>query len=577
MPTVGSGTPTPALPSRVRWRTVHTVLRGAVVVDGTGAPGRVADVGIDGDRIAVVGSASASDVRDAEVVDLDGLVLAPGFIDSHTHYDAQVLWDPDLTPSSWHGITSVVMGNCGFGIAPVRPAHHEKIMRTLENVEAMSYEALLEGVAWGFETFREYLDTVGAQPLRCNVGVFVGHTPVRLYVLGSESNERAATPDEIAAERALVEDALDACALGFASSKTDVHVGEAGKPVPSRLASNEEIVELARSLGRADHGLMQFTWGPEFGLDDLLAVAREIAPRPVTFTALLDQFVQPLQGRTPTDVLDEIDRSGLEVWPQVSCRPLVFQLTLEDPFPLAQGRPAFQEIVALPRRERADRYRDVAWRDRAKRELGPEWQARWERTTVQETEAHGELRNGPSVAELASARGEDPFDIIADLALTEDLATRFKIVMYNYDERAVAELLRHPHTVINLSDAGAHASQLCDANFATFLLQHWVRELGVLTLEEAVYRLTAQPARLYGLHGRGTIAPGRFADLVAFDPAAVGTDDVERVWDLPAGADRLIARSRGIEATWVNGVQTWENGSVVPGAAPGRIIRGARS
>jgi len=552
------------------------LLEGATIVDGSGRPGFKGDVAIEGSQIVAVGDVPESIARRSERFDLDGLVLAPGFIDSHTHYDPQVLWDPDLTPSCWHGVTTVVMGNCGFGIAPMRPEHRGKILRTLENVEAMSLAALEEGVDWSFETFGEYLDLVDSLPLRANVAVLVGHTPVRLHVLGEEATEREATEDEIAQQRALVEDALRAGAIGFASSKTNVHVGEGGKPVPSRLASNAEIFELARALPAVGHGIMQFTWGPEFGLDDLIALSNEIAPHPVTFTALLDQFTQPLQGRTPSEVLARIDESNADLWPQVSGRPLVFQLTMMDPFPLAQGRPSFQEVVAAPRDQRARFYADPSWRTWAKSELGPEWAARWARTTVQETTHHNELRNGPSIAELASRLGQDPFDVVADLALQDDLETRFKIVMYNFDDKAVSALLRHPHTLINLSDAGAHASQLCDANFATWLLQRWVRELGILSLEEAVYRLTEQPAHVYGLQGIGSVAPGFRADLVAFDPETVGTDDIERVWDLPGGADRLIAHSRGVEHIWVGGVQSRLAGKDLPDGHAGVVVRGGK-
>jgi N-acyl-D-aspartate/D-glutamate deacylase len=555
---------------------VATHLENAIVVDGTGAPGFRGDVVVDGGRIVAVGDASDLSRGDAERVDLDGLVLAPGFIDSHTHYDAQVLWDPDLTPSCWHGVTTVVMGNCGFGLAPVRREHRAKILRTLENVEAMSLRALQEGIEWSFETFPEYLDAVAALPRRCNTSAFVGHTPVRLYVMGPDATRREATDAEIAEQRRLVEEALRAGAIGFASSKTEVHVGEDGGPVPSFMASNAEIVELARSLRSVGHGILQFTWGPQFGLDDLIALAAELAPHPVTFTALLDQFTQPMQGRTNGAVLDAVDRPDIELWPQVSGRPLVFQLTMKDPFALAQGRSAFQRVVAAPRTERAAFYRDPSWRMHAKSQLGPEWVARWERTTIQETKVHDHLRNGPTITELAAKANKDPFDVVADLALEDDLETRFKIVMYNFDDTAVAELLRHDHTLINLSDAGAHASQLCDANFSTWLLQRWVRELGVLSLEEAVYRLTGQPARLYGLHGRGLVRPGYAADLVAFDPEAVGTDEVERVWDLPGQADRLIARSRGIECMWVNGTPTRADGKELPDSRPGALVRGAR-
>lgn len=557
---------------------MDTVLRNALIIDGTGSAGYAADVGIEGGRIAALGDLSRGDARGADTIDLEGLVLAPGFVDSHTHYDAQLLWDPDLTPSSWHGVTSVVIGNCGFGIAPTRPAHREKILRILENVEGMLFEALKEGVRWTFETFPEYLQAVDAAPKRCNVGALVGHTPIRLYVMGDESVEREATLEEVTAQRALVEEALAAGAIGFASAKTDVHVGEGGGPVPSRMAANSEIAELAQALSGLSHGIMQFTWGEEFGFEELLALSQRLAPRPVTFTALLQDapiYMGTELGRTGKDVLEAIRASHCDTLrPQVSARPLTFQLTMEDPFALAQGRPAFQEVVAAPRSARHAFYRDPAWRERAKSELGPEWAARWYRTTIQETNAHGDLIGGPSIGELAAKSQRDPFDLIADLALDDDLATRFRIELFNFDETIVGELITDPQAIISLSDAGAHASQLCDANFCTYLLQHWVRELDVMSLPEAIRRLTSEPALLYGLTDRGTIAQGKWADLVAFDPATVGTTELERVWDLPGGADRLIAHSHGIEGVWVNGIATRLAGQAVAGAYPGRLIRG---
>src|SRR2546426_6025951 len=262
------------------------VLRNARLVDGTGAPARAADVGVAGDRIAAVGEIDAGK---AEQIDLDGLTLAPGFVDIHTHYDAQVLWDPDLTPSSWHGVTTVVMGNCGFGIAPTRPDHRSLIARTLENVEGMSVEALEAGIPWTFETFPEYLDTLDGLSTRLNVGALIGHTPVRLYVLGDEAVERPATSDEVARMRAIVAEALAAGAVGFATSKSPTHSGADGKPVPSRLAETDEVFELARALGEAGRGVMQATPGPGLFLEEFAALSKEVG-RPVSWTALLTGF-----------------------------------------------------------------------------------------------------------------------------------------------------------------------------------------------------------------------------------------------------------------------------------------------
>ena len=520
-----------------------TVLRGALLVDGTGAPPRPADVVIDADRIAAV-EAPGTVSGDGDVVDLDGLVLAPGFIDCHTHYDAQVLWDPDLTPSSWHGVTTVVMGNCGFGIAPTRPAGRETIARTLENVEGMSVEALFAGIPWTFETFPEYLDAVERAGPKLNVAVMLGHTPLRLYVLGEEAAERDATSAEIEEMRRLVADALDAGAIGFASSRQPAHAGAWGKPVPSRLATVDELMRLAEPLAERGRGTFAITHGPDFGPVELAELSH-LTGRPVTWTAL---NASPGAFR----LLDKSAGRGGEVWPQVACRPIVFQVTLAEPAPFARAD-AFAQVLSVPSAERSRFYRDPAWRERARADVARQWYYGWDKVFVAETVAHPELADGPSLADLGAQRGVDPLDVLCDVALDDDLATRFRVVVANDDATSLAGLLRDDRTLLGLSDAGAHASQLCNAVFATYLLEHWVRETGTLSLEKAIWRITGHPAEVFGIPGRGRVAPGYFADLVAFDPATVGVDRMERVYDLPAGADRLIARSHGLHQVWVNG------------------------
>lgn len=542
------------------------LLRGATVVDGTGGPARRADVGVAGGRIVAVGDADPP--AGTKVVDVSGLVLAPGFIDIHTHYDAQVLWDPDLTPSSWHGVTTVVMGNCGFGIAPTRPEHRSLVAQTLENVEGMSVAALEAGIPWTFESFPEYLDAVAAQPLRLNVGAMIGHTPLRLYVLGDEATERAATDEEIERMRALVAQALAAGALGFATSKSPTHAGAGGKPVPSRLAELDEVERIAGALGEAGRGVLQITPGPGLFLDEFARLSRTLR-RPVTWTALLTGLGE--RGRAVA-LAERTAALGGEVWPQIACRELVMQITLEDPFPLASVEP-MGEILARPREQRAEVYADPAWRERALPAVGRAWRHRWGKIRVAETATHPELV-GRSLTEIAAERGADPFDVMVDLALDDGLATRFWVVLLNDDPDELAELLRDRRCVLGLSDAGAHASQLCDACFSTHLLGHWVRERQVLTLEEAVWRLTGHAARVFRLADRGLIREGHAADLVAFDPDVVGPEPLERVWDLPAGADRLVARARGVEAVWVNGTPILTGGAPVTGAAPGTLVRG---
>ncbi|MBW8825345.1 MAG: amidohydrolase family protein [Acidobacteria bacterium] len=537
------------------------ILRGGLVVDGTGAPARSGDVVVEGGRIAAV--VDAGDARDGEVVDLDGLALAPGFVDIHTHYDAQILWDPDVSPSSAHGVTSIVMGNCGFGIAPARAENRETLIRTLENVEGMSADALTAGIDWCFESFADYLDALSRRPLRVNAGAFVGHSPVRIDVLGSEASDRAASAGEIATMTGLVVDAMRGGALGLATSNVAIHNGAYGKPVPSRLAEWDEHLALAGALRAVGAGLMEAAGFADEQLEELSrAAGRSICvPGSGTPDAL---------GR-----LDRLERAGMSL--QVPCRPLVFQVSMIDPFPLGVI-PAFHEVLAAGRADRAALYRDERWRHRAREGFDQHAPTARQLTQffVADTELHRDLLDR-SVMDIAAERGVHPIDALVDLALAEELRTRFRVVFGNDDIAALGAMLRDERTVVGLSDAGAHASQICDAVFATSLLAEWVRERGVLTLEQGVRHLTSHPASVFGLTGRGSITPGSFADLVAFDPAAIGHGPLRRVHDLPGGADRLLADSIGIHHMWVNGTATRCDGHDLPGdgARPGHVIRGA--
>src|SRR3954447_4355688 len=405
--------------------------------------------------------------------------------------------------------------------------------------------------------------------MRLNVGAMVGHTPVRLFVMGDAATERAATEDEVEAMRVIVREAIDAGAVGFASSQSPTHSGDGGKPVPSRFATVEEITRLASAMGEKGRGVFQATIGPGFYVKELAALSEEIG-RPATWTALLTLSEAP--GRAK-ETLDKQAALGGEVWPQIACRPLVFQITLEDPFPFAMA-PGFDEILAAPRAQRADIYADMAWRDRVREGLDRVWGHTWGKDWIDETKKHKELLHGPSIAEIAAQRGQHPMDAMIDLALEEDLKTRFAIVLANDGKEEIADLLNDNRAVIGLSDAGAHASQICDACFSTHLLGHWVRELGAVSLEQAVHRLTAHAAHVFRIPERGTIAPGMYADLCAFDPDTVGVAGTDRVFDLPGGADPLLARLQGIEHVWVNGVPIRLDGKDVDGARPGRLIRG---
>ena len=555
-------------------------ITGGTIVDGTGRPGVVGDVGVKAGKIAALGRA---DGETATTIDARGRVVSPGFVDIHTHYDAQVLWDRMLTISPWHGVTTVVMGNCGFGVAPTRPDHREVILRTLEKVEGMSFEALRKGVGleWPFETFPQYLDAVERGGMAINVAAMIGHTPVRLYVMGEEATERGATEGEVARMRSIVREAIDAGAVGFATSKAPTHVGYAGKPVPSRAAELSEIEALADSLREAGQGVLQATVGPGLFFDEFAALARATG-RTLTWTALLAGMLGPGSHRMLLDRSVDLVRQGLAVVPQVSCRPLNFDFDFAEPFPF-ESLPVFKPVSQADRAGKVRLYGDPSFRQLMKDTFGSSMAGPFagsaDRIWISSCPTERRLEER-TLAEVAGEKGVDPVDLMFDLALASDLGTRFRMAIVNFDEGEVAELLADPHTVLGLSDAGAHASQLCDACFSTHLLGHWMREKGALPLEEAVRMLTSRPAEVLGIKDRGRLAVGMPADVVVFDPDTVGASKLRRVRDLPANADRLVADATGIDAVIVNGTIIRRQGKdlVGPeGPLPGRLLRNGRA
>jgi N-acyl-D-amino-acid deacylase len=556
------------------------IIRGGTVVDGTGAPGARGDVAIKDGRIVAVGDVSA---RATKTIDATDRVVAPGFIDVHTHYDAQILWDRMLTISPWHGVTTVVMGNCGFGVAPTRPSHRGLILRTLEKVEGMSLATLEAGCGadWPFETFPQYLDVIEKRGTAINVGALVGHTPVRLYVMGAEAVERAATPEEIAQMRAIVREAVAAGAIGFATSKAPTHVGYAGKPVPSRVAEFEEVRSIAGALGELGQGVIQATAGPGLFLHEFRQLATETG-RTLTWTALLAGMMGKGSHRMFLEQSEAIVKQGVPVVPQVACRPLNFEFDLAEPFPF-ESMPIFNTISGADRAGKARAYADPEFRQKAKdafaSAMAGVFSFSWDRMVVSYFPPDPKLEERGMV-DVARARGVDPSDLMFDLALASDLAARFRMSIVNFDEDEVAELLVNPVTMLGLSDAGAHASQLCDACFSTHLLGHWVREKKTLTLEQAVRMLSSRVADVMGITDRGRLAPGLAADVTVFDPDTVGCSKLRRVRDLPGGTERLVADAFGVNAVVVNGTVVREGGRDAvksDGPLPGRLLRGGRA
>ncbi|HEX2884973.1 N-acyl-D-amino-acid deacylase family protein [Vineibacter terrae] len=555
-------------------------ITGGTVIDGTGNPRYAGDIGIRGGRIVAIGEGLGAA---RETLDAAGKVVAPGFVDIHTHYDAQIMWDRMLTISPWHGVTTVVLGNCGFGIAPTRKAHRPLIVRTLEKVEGMSVAALESGLGedWGFETFPEYLDRIEAKGVAINVGVLLGHTPLRLYVMGETATERPAEADEIARMRALVKEALQCGALGFATSKLPGHVGFEGRPVPSRAAPFDELRELVGVIPEVGHGMIQTTLGPGLLLDQIEQLARETGAR-ISWTALLagSAFGKSSHQEQLARSRDMLQR-GLPVFPQVSPRPLNFEFQFREPL-ILEGMSLFKPVSAADFDGKRRIYQDPAFRAAFRDRFDNAWPAlaqAFNMIVIAECAADRGIEERRLV-DVAAERGVHPVDLALDLALATGLEARFRMPVANHDESEVAGLLLDPGMVLGLSDAGAHASQLCDACQATYLLGHWVREKQALSLETAIRMLTSRPADVFGIRDRGRLAKGMAADIVVFDPDTVGAGPLKRVRDLPGDAERLVSEAEGVDAVIVNGVVLRRAGRDVIAPdhpLPGRLLRHGRA
>jgi N-acyl-D-amino-acid deacylase len=545
-------------------------------VDGTGSPGRREDVAFADGVIIGVGPDVAANYPDADVVEAAGYVVAPGFIDIHTHFDAQVFWDPALTPSCYHGVTTVVAGNCGFSIAPTRPGDRSLIAHTLEKVEDMDPASLDAGIPWEFETFPEYLDTVERHGAVLNYAAYIGHTPLRIWVMGDESSSRTAEPHEIEQMATLVREAIDAGACGFATSFAITHLGADGKPIPSRWADKAEITALCQATADA-HGVVGINGASESLHFNEIYDLQLAVDTPFTYTAVLTTNTGA--HMKAVQLHREGMARGARVWPQVSCRPLTFSMNMVEPFTLNTS-PIFAELMPRTLDERRAAYADPAWRDRVRDgwKKGIGLLPRWETYEIMETTAHPSLV-GRRLLDVATERGIDPFDLLMEIAVDEpDLhGVRVKAVVANDDEDGVALLLNEPGCTLGLSDAGAHVSQLCDAPLPTDLLGKWVRDKGVLSLEEAVHKLTQVQADLFGFADRGVVREGLAADLVVFDPKTVAPGPLRRVRDFPADAERLTAdRPEGMHHLFVNGTPVIVDGKLQDDAVtsrPGKVLR----
>jgi N-acyl-D-amino-acid deacylase len=540
------------------------LIKNGTVVDGTGTPPRRADVAVADGKITEIGKMSDGAKR---TVDASDLIVAPGFIDPHTHYDAQICWDPYITSSSWHGVTSVIMGNCGVGIAPCKPNVHEIAAWDLVNVEAIPFEVLGRGVTWDWETFPQYLDAAQRRGCGINLGFMAALTPFRHYVMGEESMDRAANPEETAKIASLIKEAVAAGAFGFTTTAVPQHIGYKGRPIACRNASRDEFKAYCGSLRELGRGAIELALTKTVALMadeeyDFLDMLLRESTRPITWLALLNRDDMPDACQETLRKAEPLIRRGGV--PQVTCRPLTIQINLRDPFIFA-NLDSWNPVFNQPREVQKKIYRDAKFRNDFREALKRPavFNGKWERLEIKELTnpaIHGLI--GRSVADVARERGCDGVDAFLDLGLEDNLGVEFTMELFNANEERIPELITDARTMVGLSDGGAHVDMLCDAGYCTYLLGTWVRERQVMPLEYAVKRITSEPADFFGIKNRGRLLPGMAADIVAFDYKTVGSDKRGQMRnDLPGGGRRLVMPARGIEYVFVNGEWLYDRGN----------------
>ena len=548
------------------------VIRNARIADGLGNPLVESDLAVKNGRVAAIGRI---DDTVAENIDAKGMVLAPGAVDVHTHYDAQLTWDPTCSPSPALGVTTVVIGNCGFGIAPTPPNRRDIVLANLAEVEAMPLEALQAGVDWGFETFGEYLDMLKRKSVYPNVASLASHTVMRTAVMGHAGSEREATPDELRQILALFRDAMEAGAIGLGSSTNENHRGFGGIPIASRLASEEEFRALMRVMADYRHGAFMATCGHHTTVGFLEELAT-ISGRPSVYAPLVQYPNDP--GRAPAILAacDAARARGVPVYAQASCQPLSLSFTLDaayilktiSPWPATGSHAELRATFADPGFRQA--IRDSLSQPDPRRIFNGDWRLM---DVTAAALAKNAALDGLSIADIAVRQGRDPVDVFFGLAVEEDLKTVFTGRILNVDEGKVGDILRNDGALVSLSDAGAHNTLLCDAGYAMYLYGRWVRELGAMDLPTAVRKLTSDPADVYGIIDRGRLTVGAFADMILFDPDTITVTRTERHRDMPAGGERLLRRAPGLLGTWVNGVKVFDGTNYVAHArGPGHVL-----
>ena len=557
------------------------VIRGAVVIDGLGNEPVSADVAVKAGRITMVGETGEDSLQ---TIDANGLTLAPGIVDLHTHYDAQITWDATLSPSPSLGVTSAVMGNCGFGIVPSPPPVRDLILRNLSVVEGMNLDSLRAGVRWNFEKFFDYISALRTIGPYINVAVLAGHSVIRTAVMGEDASVREqATLQELELMGKMVSEAMTSGAIGFASSYSLNHSGYNGVPMPSTISGWSEFDYLVKAMGKHSPGIVQLASGPR-SVEDLEAISAKHG-RAMFLSTGMAMFNEQEPDRA-IDIFNACaaaNAKGRQVYVQIPCQPLSFDFTMANAYPF-YSHDGFAQVKAYNPKQLKKVFLEDDFRRRFRTSLanpqpGMIFQGNWERVTiaVPTLKKNSSLAN-QSIEEVARAQNRDPLDVILDLSLEEDLQTTFIGQFLNVGDTGVNELLQHESGVVALSDAGAHLTFMCEAGFGLHFLAKWVRERSNFTLVQGVQRLTSHPADLYGLIDRGRIVPGAYADLMLFDPGQVGVTAAERIHDLPGGGSRTIRDPLGLHGVFVNGAQVFDGEKYLDYATgPGMVLDHFRS
>lgn len=556
------------------------VIDNALLCDGTGAPAFPGSLAVRDGRIAALGRLDGTSAR--QRIDADGRVLSPGFIDPHTHYDAQLAWDPMVTCSPLHGVTTVLFGNCGVGVAPVHAAMREQVMLDLVGVEGIPLDVMKQGIAWRWETWGQYLDALDGSALGINVAGLLAYTPLRHYVMGAAARDRAATDSEIAGMTAIFRTAMEEGAFGFSTSLSQTHVGADGRPVACRNASREELARMSRVLRGFDRGLVGIAldsagWNLINDQElSLLGMLAEESGKPVTCLSLLAKPGEPDFHDQTFERLATLGPLAAQIVPQTSPRAIVAQCDLRAPSFLAMY-PSFRAAIDQPLERQIEVYSSPAFRDAFLSELARRNRSHFlSNMLVLQVGDPALARNeGRTVGAIAVEQGQRPVDVFFDLAIQDGLATQFQAAAANFDQEGLERLMKDDRVLIGLSDGGAHVDMLCDAGYATAVIDIWVRQRKALTLEKAVSKMTSVPARLMGMRERGVLAPGKAADLALFDAGTVRSKTPRFVSDLPGGARRLVADSEGVAATIVAGRIVVRDGEYT-GERAGRVLRSGR-